>query len=222
MSSKALSADLSVKAVPEWLSTKGLVKRRYLSASTGNLHGLQAGEFHSTRWALPNMFGDERYAYSVIDIEDARYVHKCAEMSKQLIHCFSDQQIFDLEWRNTYKSLRTAEGRRSNLPPSATQKTKDELDKGVAKHKKYCLELQEQRDLYQGSIQRVFDECARIKRGIKKENDLEELRMEMTGRVKARFAQEHEFWKTPFRCTRPDALRGQEDFLGSSAAHSGL
>ena len=50
------------------------LQRRYLAQSTGNLHGLQADEFHQTKWPLPRMFGDERYAYSLIDIEDPRYV----------------------------------------------------------------------------------------------------------------------------------------------------
>lgn len=62
----------TVPDIPEWLSTKSLTRRRYLPASTGNLHGLQAGEFHSTKWPLPKMFGEERYAYSLIDIEDPR------------------------------------------------------------------------------------------------------------------------------------------------------
>lgn len=196
--------------IPDWLSTKSLVKRRYLSASTGNLHGLQAGEFHSTKWPLPKMFSDEKYAYSLIDIEDPRYLERCADMSKQLIHYYYDQQIFDLEWRNTYKMLIRSEKRRDNLPRSANQKAKDELEKAVQKNKKYLLELQEQKDLYQSKIDNIFDECAKIKRSIKKENDLEELRMEMTNRVKQRFSPEDVFWKTQFNCTRP--TRTDDDF----------
>lgn len=46
---------------------------------------------------------------------------------------------------------------------------------------------------------------------IKKETDLEELRMEMTGRVKARFGAEDAFWKTAFNCTRED--RGDDILL---------
>ena len=58
-------------------------------------------------------------------------------MSKKLIHYFSDQQIFDLEWRDCYKRLTLAEKRQANLPKSASQKAKDELDKTVKKHKRY-------------------------------------------------------------------------------------
>ena len=58
--------------VPDWLSTKMLSKKRYLGASTGNLHGLMGEEFLNTRWPLPKMFGDEKYAFSLIDIEDPR------------------------------------------------------------------------------------------------------------------------------------------------------
>lgn len=210
MTSPKAIAESGVE-IPEWLSTKSLVKRRYLSASTGNLHGLQAGEFHSTKWPLPKMFGDEKYAYSLIDIEDPRFLERCSDMSKQLIHYFSEEQIFDLEWRQTYKELIRAEKRRANLPPSASQKAKDELEKTVQKHKKYLLELQEQKDIYQTNIDRVFDECARIKRSIKKENDLEDLRMEMTGRVKQRFAAEDSFWKTQFNCARSGGDREHDE-----------
>ncbi|CAD7925946.1 unnamed protein product [Amoebophrya sp. A120] len=201
-------AIVPAEPIPDWLSTKSLAKRRYLPASTGNLHGLQAGEFHNTKWPLPKMFGQEKYAFSLIDIEDPRYVDECASMSKQLIHYFYDQQIFDLKWRETYKQLIRAEKRRANLPALASNKAKDELDGNVKKFKKYLLELQEQRDLYQTKIDGIFERCAQIKRGIKKENDLEELRMEMTGRVKAKFAQEDGFWSTQFNCTRPDDARG--------------
>jgi len=84
------------------------------------------------------------------------------------------------------------------------------LEKAVQKNKKYLLELQEQKDLYQSKIDNIFDECAKIKRSIKKENDLEELRMEMTNRVKQRFSPEDVFWKTQFNCTRP--TRTDDDF----------
>eukprot|EP00392_Amoebophrya_sp_AT5.2_P000117 g117.t1 len=212
MSSTQLVAA-SPEPIPDWLSTKSLSKRRYLAASTGNLHGLQAAEFNNTKWPLPKMFGQEKYAYSLIDIEDPRFVDECAGMSKQLIHYFYDQQIFDLKWRETYKQLIRAEKRRANLPALASNKAKDELDGNVKKFKKYLLELQEQRDMYQSKIDGIFERCAQIKRGIKKENDLEELRMEMTGRVKAKFAQEDGFWSTQFNCTRPDDVRGSDDDL---------
>jgi len=188
--------------IPAWLSTSSLSKRRYLSASTGNLHGLQANEFLTTKWPLPKMFGEEKYAYSLIDIEDERYVEECANMAKRLIHYFYDQQIFDLEWRKTYKSLIKAEKRKANLPASASSKAKEELEKAVTKTKKYLLELQEQKDMYQGYIDQIFERCSQIKRSIKKEKDLEELRREMSNRVKQRFDPNDCFWQTTFSARR--------------------
>ena len=44
---------------------------------------------------------------------------------------------------------------------------------------RYLLELQEQKDMYQNHIDQIFERCSQIKRSIKKENDLEELREEM-------------------------------------------
>jgi hypothetical protein len=44
---------------------------------------------------------------------------------------------------------------------------------------RYLLELQEQKDMYQGYIDQINERCSQIKRTIKKENDLEELREEM-------------------------------------------
>jgi len=203
--------------IPQWLSVKGLsqqgLKRRYLSASTGNLHGLQAGEFQTTKWPLPKMFGAEKYAYSLIDIEDPRFLEECSEMSKKLLHYYGDSQIFDLEWRETYGKLTLSEKRLSNLPKSAAQKARDELEKTVKKHKTYLLELQEQKDLYSQAIEDIYTRCATIKQGIKNENDLEELRQEMTGRVKQRFLSDDGFWKSSFNCTRPEGVDRVDDFL---------
>jgi len=199
-------------SVPDWLSTKMLSKKRYLAASTGNLHGLMGDEFLKTKWPLPKMFGEEKYAYSLIDIEDPRYLTECTEMAKKLIQYFYDQQIFDLEWRKTYKELIVAEKRRANLPPNASSKAKEELDKNVTTAKKYLLELQEQKDLYQRHIDEIFERCSQIKRSIKKENDLEDLREEMSNRVRQRYDQDDSFWKTQFNA-RQEGADGKERLM---------
>lgn len=159
------------------------------------------------------MFGDEKYAYSLIDIEDPRYLDECANMAKRLIHYFYDQQIFDLEWRKVYKHLIKAEKRKANLPASASTKAKDELEKNVTKTKKYLLELQEQKDMYQMYIDQIFERCSQIKRSIKKENDLEELREEMSNRVKHRFDPDDAFWKTTFNARRDDKSHDDAEII---------
>merc|ERR1712100_328343 len=102
------------------------------------------GDYRKVRCPLPRMFGSEKYAYSLIDIEDPRYVDECARMSQKLIRFHYDQQIIDLEWRKTYKALLKAEHHRASLPENARQNTKDKLDKEVSDKKKYLLELQDQ------------------------------------------------------------------------------
>lgn len=97
----SLLAPRPIDSIPDWLSVRQLPKRRYLTQSTGNLHGLSSGDFINTKWPLPKTFGSEKYAHSLIDIEDPRYLEECANMSKKLIHYFYDQQIFDLDFENT-------------------------------------------------------------------------------------------------------------------------
>jgi len=206
---QTMSRTMSSTQIPEWLSTKSLTKRRYLSASTGNLHGLQANEFMQTKWPLPKMFGEEKYAYTLVDIEDPRYVDECADMAKKLIRYYYDLQILDLEWRKTYKNLIKAEKRRFNLPETASTKAKDQLDNNVKTTKKYLLELQDQKDSYQACIDQIYERCSQIKRSIKKENDLEDLREEMSNRVKQRFDPDDTFWKTQFNARQENANRDE-------------
>merc|ERR1712056_177334 len=71
--------------IPKHLSTNSLTKRKKLDPSTGNHHGYQAEDYSQVSWPLPKSFGKEKYAYSLIDIEDPRYVRECASMSKKLI-----------------------------------------------------------------------------------------------------------------------------------------
>ena len=151
-----------------------------------------------TQWPLPIMFGEEQYAFSLIDIDDKRYADECAEMSRRLIKYLYDRQIISLEWRQTYQSLTDAEARKTSLPPSAPQKARDAADRDVTNLRARLLEIQDQRDGYDACIAKVLDRCAQIKATIKKETDLEALRQELSERVKARFAQTDPFWGTSF------------------------
>lgn len=200
--------------IPEWFSTKCLTKKRYLSPSTGNLHGLRAEDYFRVQWPLPRMFGDEKYAFGVIDIDDPRYETEAVEMGKKLVRLFYDQQIMDLEWRNTYKKLLMAEHRRATLASDAQQRTKDKMDAEVTSAKKYLLELQDQKDLYRCCTEEIWARCDHIKATIKAETDLEELRLELTNRVKTRYARDDAFWKSSFNVSSnaPDAFSKPLDF----------
>merc|ERR1712187_111475 len=104
------------------------------------------GDYTQVNWPLPKSFGKEKYAYSLIDIEDPRYVRECASMSKKLIRLSYDQQIIDLEWRKTYKALLDAEHRQATLPNNCPEWRKTALKKEVDTNMKHLLELQEQKD----------------------------------------------------------------------------
>jgi len=195
-------------AVPKHLSVHALTRRRKLGSSTGNLHGYMAEDYHQTNWPLPKMFGEEKYGFSLIDITDPRYLKECASMSKKLCRLSYDQQIIDLEWRKTYKALLVAEHKlatlrpREGLPPSFVSKTQDKLKKEVETAQKYLLELQDQKDLFEKEIQTVNTRCDVIKAALKKESDLEELRVHMEGRTKGQIADGDEFWRRKFNIHR--------------------
>ena len=58
---------------------------------------------------------------------------------------------------NLYKALLDAEHRRATLPENARQNTKDKLDREVTDTKKYLLELQDQRDMYEDCTQDIWE-----------------------------------------------------------------
>jgi len=150
-----------------------------------------AEDYHQINWPLPKMFGMEKYGYSLIDITDPRHVKECAGMSKRLIRLAYDQQIVDLEWRKTYNALLDAEHKLATLRPreglseKMVNKTKDQLKREVDQAQKYLLELQEQKDLYEKETQEVYARCDSIKADLKKERELEDLRVHMEARVQA-------------------------------------
>ena len=57
---------------------------------------------------------------------------------------------------NIYYNIYITEKRYENLPKNASQKAKDELDGICKNHKKYLLQLQEQKDLYQTKIKLIL------------------------------------------------------------------
>ena len=105
-------------------------------------------------------------------------------MSRKLASLSYDEQIIALEWANTYKELIDTEEKLAGLPAATTQKQRDSMDDRVANLKKRVVEIQDQRDIFQQAIQLIMDRCTVIKATLKHEKALEDLRIEMTNKVK--------------------------------------
>ncbi|CAK9114587.1 unnamed protein product [Durusdinium trenchii] len=194
-----MAADHEMPKLPKYLNVTNLTKFRKLPSSTGNLHGWLAEDYSQINWPLPKMFGKEKYGYSMIDIDDPRYIKECAQMSQKLIRLHYDQQIIDYTWRNTYKGLLTAEHRLATLPHNkCPQKTEDMMKKEVDSCMKQLLELQQQKDMYEQQIKEIYERCDSIKATIKKENDLEDLRKTMEKQTKEKISIDSPFWKAKF------------------------
>uniref|UniRef100_A0A7S3X615 Uncharacterized protein n=1 Tax=Strombidinopsis acuminata TaxID=141414 RepID=A0A7S3X615_9SPIT len=193
--------------IPMHLSVDGLTKKKKLSRSTGNLHGFMAEDYHRVRWPLPKMFGEEKYGYSLIDITDNRYVAEMTAMSKKLIRLKYDQQIIDLEWRKTYKALLDAEHRQATLSSNCPAKTKELMKKDVDAAMKYLLELQQQKDMYESTVKEINDRCDAVKALLKKEKDLEDLRLDMETQTKDRIHHESPFWRTKFNIHSQNTMK---------------
>jgi len=201
---------IEIPKIPRYLSTQGLTTKRKLSASTGNIHGYMAEDYKQLNWPLPKMFGQEKYGFSLIDIDDPRFLKECAKNSKKLIRLKYDLQIVDLEWRQTYKSLNDAEHRLETVGENTPDKTKTLLKNEVAKIMKYLGELQEQKDMYEEEIKTVYERCDAIKAMIKKESDLEDLRQTLENHTRDRIPPEAAFWKNKFN-TRSPTHQGSRD-----------
>lgn len=195
--------------VPQYLSVNGLTKRRKLPKSTGNLHAYLAEDYRQLNWPLPKMYGQEKYAYSLVDIElkgrperaaskDHRFVKETGVMSKKLIRLNYDSQIVDHEWRKMLKTLLAAEQKLATCGENAPQKTRDMFKAEVENIKKQLLALQEQKDLHMNSIKDVTDKCDAIKTTIKTEADLDELREHMESQTKEKISGDSAFWRTKF------------------------
>jgi len=191
--------------LPPYLNVMKLTKNRKLTPSTGNLHGFMAEDYTQINWPLPKMFGKERYAYSMVDIDDPRYIKDCALMSQKLIRLHYDKQIVDQQWTRHYKALLDAEHRQATLPENAASKTTNDLKKEVDNCLKNCLELQKQKDEYEQLIAEVYAKGDAIKATIKKENDLEDLRTEMESGTRGKIAADSPFWKAKFNIRSQNA-----------------
>jgi hypothetical protein len=145
------------------------------------------------------MFGSEEYAFSVVDIPDERYAQEAAVLSRKLIRLFYDFQIIDFEWRKTYKRFVEAEKRRANLTPGVLQKSIEKAESDVNATREQLLRLQDQRDLFHSIWDKIWRRCDQIKSTIKRESDLERLRMELSALVKERIPHSDVFWKSKFR-----------------------
>jgi hypothetical protein len=187
--------------IPRYLNVNGLTTRRKLSATTGNVHGYMAEDYKQLSWPLPKMFGHEKYGFSLIDIEDPRFLAKCAGNSKKLIRLQYDQQIVDLEWRKVFKKLQDAEHRKETC--GTNEKTKEALTAEVKKLFVYLKELQEQKDMYQEQIAEVYSQCDNIKSTIKKEKDLNDLRKSLENQTRQKIPQDAAFWKAKFNTRSP-------------------
>jgi len=194
---------VEIPKLPKYLSVNGLTTRRKLSNSTGNIHGYQAEDYKQLNWPLPRMFGYEKYGFSLIDIEDPRFLMESASNSKKLIRLQYDYQIVDLEWRKVYKRLIDAEHSMANSGEKCPAFAKTNMKKEVDSLMKYLNELQEQKDMYEAEIATVYDRCANIKSMIKKETDLEDLRQTLEQHTRDRIPQDAAFWKTKFNTRSP-------------------
>ena len=167
---------------------------------------------------MPKMFGDEKYAFTLIDIEDPRYLEEVALMGRKLTRLNYEKQIIDMEWRKTYKMMLQAEHHlssfreSSSLPQSVANKTKSMLETKITSYKDYLLELQEQKDSYESLAKEIYERCGEIKKTIRQENMLQELSEEMTDRVKSHYPQSDEFWQSKFNARSTKMVDSMDEF----------
>jgi hypothetical protein len=213
-----VSPNLPKPTRPRWLTTNSLSKRVYLSQSTGNIHGLKSEDYNSLCWSMPKMFGDEKYAFTLIDIEDPRYLKEVELMGRKLTRLNYEKQIIDMEWRKTYKMMLQAEHHlssfreSSSLPQSIVTKTKTMLESKITNYKDYLLELQEQKDSYESLAKEIYERCGEIKKSIRHENNLEELSEEMTERVRSHYPPTDEFWQSKFNARSIKMVENDDEF----------
>jgi chromosome segregation ATPase len=188
-----------MKTVPRWLSPSSVSRVVRADRCTTNQHGIMTPDHLDVQWPLPVMFGQENYSFSLIDIPDDRYAEEAGVMSQKLIRLFYDLQIVEYEWRKTYKRFLQAEDRVNHLTPGVLQKSRDKAEKDLSDVREQLLRLQDQRDLFDSTIQKIFERCREIKASILKEHDLEKLREKLNDRVRSLFTDDDIFWKTKFK-----------------------
>lgn len=187
--------------------------------SNVNPHGVLTPDHLNVQWPLPTMFGEESYAFSLIDITDPRFTAEAADMSHKLLHLYYDLQIVEHEWRRTYKTFLEAEERKEKLTPGVLPKSREKAEIEYNAAKEQLLRLQDQRDLYDDTIQKVFDRCRQIKESIVKERHLDSLCEELHERIKEIYPSGHEFWRASFDVKhihrKEHALRKHESNMGA-------
>lgn len=211
-----ISPKIACEKRPDWLTTKSIKKHTYLSKATGNVHGLKSCDYSNICWPLPKMFGDEKYAFTLIDIEDPRFAADAALMGRKLTKLNYEIQIIDMEWRRTLKGLLRAEQHEASLgnaqDRSASQR-RVELAERIKSYKSHLLLLQEQKDMYETCISDIWTRCDEIKKSIRQENDLESLRQECSDRVRQSYMPDDEFWEQKFNVTSPKNKTGHQSFF---------
>lgn len=184
--------------IPRWLTRRSVSTVVRPDSCSLNQHGILTADHINVKWPLPTVFGAEDYGYSLIDMPDKRYEKEAALMSAKLIRLFYDKQIIEYEWQKAYKNFVKADTCKANLTPSVLEKSREKAEKEFVDTKEQLLRLQDQRDLFNDLISQIWDRCAEIKAEIKREEDLKELRDQLSLRVKEKYPPNDPFWKTEF------------------------
>lgn len=213
----------SINKCITWLEPTRLSKVIHPGSCTKNEHGVKTQDHIDVKWPLPNMFGDESYAFALIDITDPRFSFEATAMSKKLIHLFYDLQIIEYEWRRVYKHFLETEARKEKLTPGVLQKSRDKAFEEYNSAREQLLRLQDQRDLFEDTVQRIFDRCKQIKTSITKERGLEELRERLKKHVQTKFPAGHPFWDMNFdlHLTRNVTENGVQKHHNHHHSHTG-
>lgn len=187
--------------IPAWLSPKALSTVVKPSCAIGNEHCIKGLDYLNVQWPMPLMFGSELYSFSLIDIPDERFAEETAVMSAKLMKLFYDSQIVEGQWRQTYKQFVGAETRKAKLTPGVSIRSKEKAEKDLEAAKAQLLRLQDQRDLYNSIIHKIYDRCAQIKASLLLEKGLQELRDDLTGVVMSVHPPDDPLWTSEFDVT---------------------
>lgn len=195
---RSRSASSKPTNIPPWLTPKALPMIVKPDDATDNEHCVKSLDYLNVQWPMPLMFGSELYAYSLVDIPDERYAEEAAVMSAKLMKLFYDSQIIEGQWRKTYKQFVGSETRKAKLTPGVSLRSKEKADKDLDAAKAQLLRLQDQRDLYNSTIHKIYDRCAQIKSSLIVEEGLQNLRDDLTQAVIAVHPVDDPLWSSKF------------------------
>lgn len=184
--------------VPDHLSIQSLPQKKYLPSSSNRPHCLKEKPYLEHVKPMPKMFGDERYAYTLIDIQDPRFQPFQVKYSEIFVGHQYDHNIIKAEWMKCHKKYVLAAKAFDSLPAGASEKAKQEKKELRDSLLAHLKELQEQRDQYEEYELAVNAHCKKIKENIGTEQSLERLRQLMTEEVRTAFNPSHTFWSTSF------------------------